>query len=349
MKKSTFIIIILVLIAGQINAQFAINYNKFGLKAGDTHISTKASYQNPGEAGENVQWDFSTLTCINKKVLTLEEVDDLAASSNFSGATVAVNDDGNYFFYQNDLIANDFKGHTTQNSIITYTTPIRKMSYPFSYKDYFEDRFVGNGLYNGSVHTDISGSYKVEADAFGTLILPNAVIKNALRVKAHTKTIEVGYCNWAKIETVKYLWYAPDERYPVLVIIDSKKEYSDREAVETKNAYYNENLGKKAASSLTSIERSLNYDYTYKTYPNPFVEKIKLEYKIPEKTEVAIQIFDENGRLIKQVLKKETQKKGNYNYTVKFNDQNIAAGNYFVKYTFGNKIYVDKIIKKEMR
>ncbi|MFH1160900.1 MAG: hypothetical protein V1733_08130 [bacterium] len=63
---------------------------------------------------------------------------------------------------------------------LVYTDPIQKMRYPFSFGAHIGDTYAGYAFYNEVTRIDFSGEYTVDGDAFGTLILPDMVIKDAL-------------------------------------------------------------------------------------------------------------------------------------------------------------------------
>jgi hypothetical protein len=76
-------------------------------------------------------------------------------------------------------------------------------------------------------------------------------------------------------------------------------------------------------------------------YPNPFNPQTKIEVTIPEKSFVKINIYDINGRFIKQITK------GNYNkgtYLFDFNGGNLASGIYFYRIQSGDFVQVKKMM-----
>jgi len=65
---------------------------------------------------------------------------------------------------------------------LVYSDPVLKMKYPFNYGEQYTDHFIGVAYYNEIYTIDFFGDYTVTADAYGTLILPDRVIENVLRV-----------------------------------------------------------------------------------------------------------------------------------------------------------------------
>ena len=97
---------------------------------------------------------------------------------------------------------------------LVYSDPVVKMKYPFSYGEQFIDHFIGVAYVNETSRIDFFGDNSVSADAYGTLILPDRIIENALRVKSVKKGLQINMCGTADVNIVKYSWYASGYRYP---------------------------------------------------------------------------------------------------------------------------------------
>jgi len=76
-------------------------------------------------------------------------------------------------------------------------------------------------------------------------------------------------------------------------------------------------------------------------YPNPFNPTTKIKISIPESTSVLLNVYDVNGKLIKELTKGKFSK-GVYEYI--FNGSNLASGVYFVMLKTDTKTKVHKII-----
>jgi len=63
-------------------------------------------------------------------------------------------------------------------------------------------------------------------------------------------------------------------------------------------------------------------------YPNPFNPSTTIEYKLPEPSDVSIEVYDINGRIIAKLID-ERQDAGSYRVT--WNAQNCPTGIYFYK------------------
>lgn len=76
-----------------------------------------------------------------------------------------------------------------------------------------------------------------------------------------------------------------------------------------------------------------DFDYgLYAVYPNPARDMIVIKYKIPENNIVKISVFDNTGKLVREVLN-ESREAGVYQLTVPLKD--LAAGVYYCKMQAG--------------
>ncbi|MBI5219648.1 MAG: PKD domain-containing protein [Bacteroidia bacterium] len=81
----------------------------------------------------------------------------------------------------------------------------------------------------------------------------------------------------------------------------------------------------------------------YSVYPNPFSEFLYLEYNIQKQSEMVLEIYNINGRLVYS----ETEKQNAGTIIVKVDLHQFSQGAYFVKLRAGNTIFIRKIVKTE--
>jgi flagellar hook assembly protein FlgD len=80
-----------------------------------------------------------------------------------------------------------------------------------------------------------------------------------------------------------------------------------------------------------------------KTYPNPFVNSLTIEYIVPEASNVNLDIFDSQGRMVKSAVNIR-KPAGDFKY--EFDGQNLSPGIYFYRFKAGNVSEVNKFIKE---
>lgn len=78
-----------------------------------------------------------------------------------------------------------------------------------------------------------------------------------------------------------------------------------------------------------------------KIAPNPFASEVSIQYRLTEKSNINLGIYDAQGKLVKQLVN-QLQLAGNY--TVQWNDCSIE-GIYYCRLHVNNKITCNKIIK----
>lgn len=344
MKKIFITILISAFFIHTIDAQITLTYKTHGLQGGDIHITQKADYGKSGKAGEKILWDFSDMQCSVTKHSYIDDAFQTQGNAEYPGANIAIGENDKQYFFEVDEFSNRYVGMMTQNSIITFDQPVVKMKYPFTYGDNFSGEFTGKGIYGGVVPSDIKGKYSVEADGYGTLLLPNRVVNNALRVKSVTQLDEYAKCTYAINRITKYLWYAEGYRYPVLVVFIHEKTTPD--GTETsKSAYYNEKVfASRTKSETTDVEDYLNTDYAYNLFPNPFSDHLKIRYELTEPSNVDIRVFDMTGKQVEVLMDKKNMDKGFYTNQFDAAGNGLKPGTYLVKLEFNGKSYLEKVV-----
>lgn len=91
-------------------------------------------------------------------------------------------------------------------------------------------------------------------------------------------------------------------------------------------------------------EGNLNQPITFaleQNYPNPFNPSTKINYSVPQTSDVKIEVYDIMGRLV-STLVNETKTTGTY--TVNFNASNFASGMYIYRITAGSFVSTKKMM-----
>lgn len=130
------------------------------------------------------------------------------------------------------------------------------MIYPFAFGQIFTDKYAGSASIMGISKAELAGDITVTADAFGTLILPDVTLANTLRVKTEKTGLEVNPCSSSVVRIVRYSWYAPGYRYPVLVLSTTESKTGIKEPVITKSAFLNVQQNANAVTVTSFTDRS---------------------------------------------------------------------------------------------
>jgi hypothetical protein len=77
-------------------------------------------------------------------------------------------------------------------------------------------------------------------------------------------------------------------------------------------------------------------------YPNPATNHFTVKYKLTKKTEVKVEIFTEEGALVKRMVNQQEQYPAQYEIPVELND--LPAGVYIVKLEAGEEVMARRLI-----
>ena len=221
------------------------------------------------------------------------------------------------------------------------------MQYPFSYGQHFSNPFTGVAWVNKASRIEVGGIYSVKADAYGTLILPDRILNNTLRVTTTKQYLQTSACGSTQSNIAKYCWFAPGYRYPVLTMIVSENIYSGKDPVITKNAWINLNQHSSAAvaSGVDPNKQEATTENSVIIFPNPFSEQVTYNYFLRNQVPVSVELYDMSGKFNVVVEKKNLRQEGLHTGTLNASGLGLSPGVYYLRFTFDNQIFVGKIVK----
>ena len=327
-----------------LSAQTVLRHQTHGLVANHTNEMKITDYTEPGPSGKNVVWDFRNLELTKDFVGTLDNPTHSKGENIYSKSNTRLEEFGNSFFFLTTKKSIEQHGYMTAsgNTYIVYDKPFVKMKYPFSYSNSFSGNF--SGTYNTTQKQlgTIEGTYNIEADGIGTLMLPgNMVYEKALRVKeikSFDQTINTRSYN---IETTTYRWYVNEHRFPILVLIESITTYQDGRNFTSTQAAYNPIAIKEGAKPL-DIDRFS--EATLETYPNPYHDFVNIKFRITEESKVNLSIYDITGKLVK-VIYTGTENAGEKSFRFSAKEISLSDGAYIVKLNTNGKEISRRIIE----
>lgn len=336
MKRILSFFIVALCSASLMYAQVTLTKATHGFTSDDRHESVAVSYQEPGEGGQHLFWDYSEVELPELQQSFYKSlIEDNKAESNIVANR---SDDVSFLFNITDK-GNEYVGYDSPYQKLILSEPMQKTLYPQSYGTYFEGTFSGEMINKSNEKsTPVSGANSTHADATGTLILPGGDTFEVLRV--HT-TERMEYNNVAYV-TNKYLWYAQDVKYPLFVTFDSHVENSDGKIYSSsKKSYVNINRAPAGPTQLKAV----NNNVACTVSPNPFINTVEMSYFLPEATQVSIDLYTINGSKVTTLLANEIQS-GNVNFAKDISAYTRSGEVYILKLTFGDKAQSVKLIKK---
>lgn len=378
MKRLYTLISSLFLVLG-LQAQLNADHNS--LRVGDVIVKQQVEFKTPGKADSHIIWDFSQLKSIdNEYTLSYDNAPLIGDSiyimgyhqfdkkvTPFEKLIVGTEHSTMYYYYQtkDSLI---LLGHENSLNKHENTQPITQMIHPLNYGQKTISEYKSQGLYSGVSPVSSEGEIRIEADAFGIMILPSGdSINPVLRVKTEQTIYDTsGYDN-PVVEIDKgrmmrsYKWYAKGYRYPIFETIESIA-LNNNEKLFTTAFFYPpqehlyldtdpENLAlleeywrftEKYASEEGNLTDSDSKQRNYTFYPNPVVDILTIEYELEQSSPVNIILATVVGKVVRNINKEQQLGK-----QMEYIDcSNLSQGIYLLKLVAGDLVINEKIMKK---
>lgn len=316
--------------------------NSHMLRAGDEHYFNITNNVDPGANGPSVIWDFSSLQNQSSLTSYMYSSYNTANSANIPEANVVLEEfDVQFYFKTSDRIIEQYGTVTKNNTITKYDKPFIKMVFPFNYGDTYSGDFSGTIEGANNYKANFTGTYLLESDAYGTLILPgNIRYKNVFRIKTLKEQCynTNNSCNCA---TISYKWYSQDVRYPLLTIIQNQTSNGTK---TIRTAYYSRAENKPDEDNQNRKFVSENIEANI--YPNPFKDEFKLDYKIINETDVNIEIYDNTGKKV-NTIHKLNQQAGYYTETINSANLGEQLGIFHIRIIAGESVVSKTVIRGE--
>ncbi len=338
MKKMYLSLLICCLFMVELHAQISLEKSSHALRDGDQHYFNMSGEKAPGPAGANQTWDFSNLDKTGQLTSHMFPILSDEKAGSFPQCNTVLEEFGNHFYFRvTDFMMEQYGTLTANGSLIAYDKPFIKMVFPFSYGDYYSGNYSGS-IINKNNSTAIKGSYELEGDAFGTLILPGErKIENVLRIKT-TRTQY--YNNSSKPSIViSYKWYGSSLRYPLLSIIEFK---NDQKTYAVKTAWYSGEIEKN--TNEQRFEEAVFNAGKIKLYPNPVEDKFSVDLEVTQPGNLRLEIYDMQGKRFYQEVFRNKDK-GFYSIPIDTEEINLPQGTYNLIIHSGKQKYMQHFLK----
>lgn len=341
---------ILIFVSFGLMAQTSLTNKNNSLKVGDSFAFREIQFPDPGKAGANQIWDYSKIQYTEKSPVSSLQDASSQKLKGVSNCNVLLNENGYDYFMNssdNQLEEMGYINKELKMSLV-YSDPVVKMKYPFFYGEQFKDHFIGVAHYNERDTIDFFGDYSVVADAYGTLILPDRVIGNALRVKSIKNGLQINMCGTVDINIVRYMWYASGYRYPLLSLSIVENSYSGRTPEIKKTAFTNTEQRLEKNMPIVSnkpASKIATQDVLVTISPNPFNNKLIYNYFLADQLAVSIEIYDVSGKSCGWLVKKQIQPVGLHTGELDALKYSLKPGIYFMRFTFDKQVVISKVVK----
>jgi hypothetical protein len=336
--KSLFIIITSVAFMQLITAQPTLKKETHALLPGSENPMTLCKYIEPGFKGNNATWDFSKLEPIEKFTGTINEVYE---NEFFSSANVDLEEFGSHYYFFSDENKIKQVGYSSKDNktIVKYSQPYEKMVFPLSLGELHNCTFAGNYMFDGKELGIIKGNGLIEADAWGTIILPNnSIYQNTLRVKSiKSYSLAFGVESSQEVEIITYRWYNNFHRYPLLVLTEYTTKSGSNTSINYQAAYNN---------NAVSLLESPVEENSLVVYPNPAYSDLYLNYSSNSKQTATISIFDISGKIVFELKPLDILPGENY-IPLSTEEMKCKPGTYLLNFTIDEKTISEEIIITE--
>ncbi|MFM9985141.1 MAG: T9SS type A sorting domain-containing protein [Flavobacteriales bacterium] len=304
------------------SAQAILQNSNVGFGVGDSFtLHTVYAGLSAGSSGENVTWDFSNLAPGTSATTTVIAPEDAPMGSSFPNSNGATDAGGGvYGFFSVTAASYSFCGINTGFSVAFYDDPQDFLRFPFTYGDSYADPYHSN--FTSGVDFERTGTMTVEADAWGTLILPWGTVQNAVRIHATEEAIDESDVLDLTYFTDYYTWYAPGFHGSVLSYSAQSVDGGDPSEMYIYSAEVQIDVAETATKPALSI------------YPNPAREMVN--FKVAGDVEF-LEITDAQGRLVEQISVVTSA------FTLDLS--HLPAGIYLVAITGNERREVQQLIK----
>ncbi len=337
--KKLYLFLVLILGFFTVKGQFVIQNQTHVMRSGDEHFFNICNTVDEGPSGPAQVWDFSKLETQSQLTSYMFHPDETNHAFDIPEANAVLEEFETQFYFRTSSHIIEQYGTVSKNNTITrYDKPFVKMIFPFSYGDIYAGDFSGTVEGKNNYRAAFTGNYTLEADAYGTLILPNKTYHNVVRIKTNKEQCyNNSSCNCG---TVSYKWYAKNIRYPLLTIIKTHSSSGER---VIKTAYYS-----KIKEIKTEEKNKPLWDEMIqaKIYPNPFENEFKIDYQLAMDSDITIEIYDQSGRKLYAVNKKN-QKAGYYNEIIKNDDIGEQLGIYHIRIVAGQAHISETVVRSK--
>lgn len=289
----------------------------------------------PGPSGASQTWNMSTLTETQQEYFKFLPPSQTYWGYQFPNATICGKSWTNsYTYYKSNASSLEQVGvcllldtiappNDTVKSVHTDFEEL--LNFPFNFNNMFVDSFIGN-YYAFGLTQPYTGDITVEADGYGTLILPNATYNNVVRYHF----IRNQYTSFTPPQLKEqWGWISEDHRFWLLLMETDNNGFSTSNLV-----WYN-----KQPHLITGVPVIAKPRLAI--YPNPVKLNEKFFIKWERTEEVIVEITNVTGKVVHTSKKMMTEGNNYFDLSQDISSQGI----YFLRmqnndFTWNQKLVV---------
>ncbi len=188
-------------------------------------------------SGKNITWDYSDLKKSDETTTQwIVSPKGIKEAVDYPEATLVEKySNGKYVFLKADENKTYLLGFVDEKSKvqIKYPQPVLIANRPFSYNQKITESYTTTYTVNGMDFSG-KGTVIIEADGFGTLILPNKTYANTLRIKITQNQSDIlkQYSSTNDLTLVTYVWFDTNHTSALLKMTETKSQYHSDKSIE---------------------------------------------------------------------------------------------------------------------
>jgi Secretion system C-terminal sorting domain len=323
----------LLLLGSSFFSQAQISLNTANAPApGHAHMyrsldSLYAARLNVGAAGASRTWDFSTAV-VNPTILPYWQIwrqpNASRFATRFAGTTVtglAIEmGDTTVTCYKNDATGFYNLGDADDSTTVRFTPALRSMKYPFTYNTAFTDstKLIISELGN-PVQDTVPLVQKVLVDAYGMLRTPIGNF-DALRVNT-SAAFTIDFLGLPlEFNTVATTWVTTQHSAPIFSHVKTIVSFFG----QTDTSYSGDFIMRQTVGTEEAASESTP---VLKTYPNPTIDKVQLDFELEKTEKVAVVLYNLAGQTV-TVLPSKSYNAGKN--TLEVDLQSLPKGTYLI-------------------
>jgi hypothetical protein len=254
--------------------------------SGDSYTMAVVTNVEPGEAGENMTWDYSGVLFEGSYNGQFVPSSPSPYEDDYPNADWILESGGNQFYYNYGPDFFEYHGGAEQGVSYPYTDPETYHPYPFSFGETFEDNMAATVNIAG-IETNRTGASSTTFDGYGAIDLPGGDhLEHISRLRCN-RAITDSSITGVTSYTIDQIWFFQNGLLsPVVTHTDVVIETPEG----NDHLVFTEHL-----QSYTVATDEIEVELDFAMFPNPARDFINLKYQhSPE----LIEIRDVIGRLV---------------------------------------------------
>lgn len=284
------------LLAGAVIGQPTLNQGSHVPTAGqDFAVVSADGYIGVGPAGADVAMDYWNMLIPNtgNRTWRYRAASSSSTSAQIPTATLLYTDGGSDTTFWNSTADGFYHvgSRTDAEGVVNFTDPLQELKFPCTYGTTWTDAMSATYVVGGFVTVTRTGTIEGNADAYGTLRLPEAaVVPNVLSVKVRRQINDnSAVLNVVRIANINY-FYSSTSPFPMLRLTEDSVRLGTGAWTVVKGAQWVGN------GFVVGLDEEALEQVAFTAYPNPASNVVTIGIDAAKAGEA--QVIDATGRVV---------------------------------------------------